>query len=79
MALFFLHIRDGPAVAHDPEGSDLPDLAAARTEAIQSARELMSQGVLDKGRLGIDRLVEIADEAGQVLLCVPFREAICEV
>lgn len=63
MALFFLHIRDGAEVIH-AKGSDLPDLAAARTEAIQSAREL-SQGVLDEGRLGIDRLVEIADESGR--------------
>lgn len=77
MPLFFLHIRSGSDVLHDPEGSHLPDLAAARAEAILCARELMSQGVLDGGRLGIERLFEIADEGGRTLLMVPFREAVC--
>nr|WP_321182289.1 hypothetical protein [Methylobacterium sp. Leaf122] len=38
MPRFFFHIRDGATLIEDPDGSELPDLAAAREEAAQGAR-----------------------------------------
>jgi hypothetical protein len=75
--LFFLHVRDGDAVLADEEGGEFPSLAAVRTEAIARARELMSQGVLNGGKLGLERVFDIADETGRTVLMVPFREAVC--
>jgi hypothetical protein len=76
MPLYFLHLRDGLTFISDPDGSCLHDAAAARTEAILSARELMSQSILTDGRLGIDRRFEVADDQGNTIAIVPFREAV---
>ena len=77
VTLFFLHVRDGDAVFADEAGSEFANLDAARAEAIECARELMSQGILNGGLLGIERIFEIADGTGCTLMTVPFREAIC--
>ena len=37
MPMFYLHIRDGDGLFEDPDGSDLPDLGAARAEAALAA------------------------------------------
>jgi hypothetical protein len=52
------------------------DLAAVRSEAIESARELMASGIVDGGRIGIERSMLICDASGTALLVLPFREAI---
>src|SRR5262245_6111282 len=75
MAIYFLNVRDRGELIRDPDGSCLPDLRAARTEAIVSARELMAQSIATSGRIGIDRSVEISDAKGATLLVVPFWEA----
>jgi hypothetical protein len=76
MPLFFLHVRDGADLICDPDGSCFPDVVFAKSEAIHSARELMSQSILRGGHLGIDRRFEIADQGGNVVAIVPFREAV---
>jgi hypothetical protein len=76
MRSFFLHIRDGDRLIHDPDGSFLHDLEAARREAIESARELMAAGIVSDGRIGIERSILICDASGTALLVLPFREAI---
>jgi hypothetical protein len=76
MPLFFLHIRDGNDFFRDPEGIPVRDLDAARTEALESARSLMSQAIVFDGRSGVHRSFEIADETGQTVLVVPFRQAV---
>jgi hypothetical protein len=63
------------AKRRDFEGSDLADLEQARLEALDDARALMSDAI----RLGQDissRRVEICNEAGDILLKVPFADAI---
>jgi hypothetical protein len=75
MPLYFLNVRDRGELIRDSHGSCLPNLGAARTEAIVSARELMAQSIADSGRIGIDRRVEISDARGATLLVVPFWEA----
>ena len=76
MPLYFLHVRDGADLLLDPDGSNLPNLAAARTEAIESARELISAAVLTGSPLGLQRSFQIDDADGVTLLNVPFSEAI---
>jgi hypothetical protein len=54
----------------------LPDIAAARAEAAQSARELMSQSIETSARVGLERQFEIANDAGETLAIVSFQEAV---
>jgi len=67
MPLFFFHVSDGPDLISDPDGSYFPDVVFAKSEAIHSARELMSQSIIRCGRLGIDRRFEIADQEGNIV------------
>ena len=77
MPRWYLHVHDGAVAFLDPEGSELPDLAAAREEAIAAAREMLSDGMLTgENRLGWR--FEIADETGAPLLMMPFSEAVGE-
>ena len=74
MKRFFLHMINSGGRWPDEEGQFLPDIAAARTEALKGVRsyigEEAKQGVIDlRGR------VEIADEAGTVLEVVHFQHA----
>ena len=51
MAQFFFHLHNGTDLVMDPEGSDLPSLDAALSEAIESAIELWAQLI----RTGVTR------------------------
>jgi hypothetical protein len=46
MPRYFFHLRDHGTLQEDPEGTDLADDEAARTEALQSARGLLKIGGL---------------------------------
>ena len=75
MPRFFLHIRDADGLFEDPEGSDLPDLDAARSEAEAAAREIAAEA-LRAGKPADGRRFEIADGAGRVLAIVRFRDVL---
>jgi hypothetical protein len=60
-------------VATDDEGLDLPDLDAAREQALESARELVCDAV-HKGYLNLDHRIEIEDEKGG-RVTLTFRDA----
>ena len=75
MPTFHFHVRDGGHLFEDPDGSDLPDLQAARAEALAAARE----GVAEHIRAGkaVDGWsLEIADGAGRVLATVTHRDVV---
>jgi hypothetical protein len=72
MTRFYLHLlRAGNELIADDEGIDLPDLSAARREAMQSARELLCEAIKG-GRPEILEAFVITDEAGQTLDTVPL-------
>jgi hypothetical protein len=76
MTLYYLHIKDGAELLLDPEGSNLPNLEAARNEAIDGARQLISEAVLTGSPLRMQRAFQIDDADGYTLLSVPFTDAI---
>ena len=76
MHLYFLNVRDGSDFTPDPEGSSLPTIEAARQLAVECARQMMGEAVRHGSRIGLKRTFEINDEAGKLLLAVPFRDAI---
>ena len=75
MPHFYLHLRKGENFLRDPEGGEFIDIEAARQEAIQVARELVSEDI-KFGREIDDGRFEIADEHGKTLLMVSLRDAV---
>lgn len=77
MPRFYFHqnVRDG--FLEDPDGSDLPDIEAARQEALAGARDLWASAIRDGCDLLGDSFV-IADEDGAVLLTISFIDALPE-
>jgi hypothetical protein len=75
MPRFHLHIQGEDGITADAEGSDLPDLEAAREEAIEAARQIMSWAVRDGYWPDGQRFV-ITDTGGTVLLEFPFSDAL---
>ena len=74
MPRFFFNMI-GREKVHDLEGTELPSLAEARTEALEDARVLMSEAILEGFDISSHQ-IEICNEADEVLLVVPFSDAI---
>ncbi len=74
MPRFFFHIFDDVEVLDD-EGIELSDAAAARAAAVEGARALICDQVR-KGEVHLEHRVEVADEAGERILILPFGEAV---
>ncbi len=77
MPRYFLHLRyrdgtDGLAV--DEEGDELPDSGMLREHVEATARDLMRNTRLDAIRNWRDCTFEVTDEAGQVVLTLPFSD-----
>lgn len=66
MPRYYFHVREGSEISRDREGQDLPDVEAARREAVNSSREILGERLLHGGSLN-HRTIEIADETGHVV------------
>jgi hypothetical protein len=76
MPRYHFHVRNGQDVTRDPDGVDLPDIDAARKEAVKRACRIWTQRPPDPSHN--DQRFEVASEAGEVVLVVPFSEAFAE-
>src|SRR4051812_34463915 len=74
MPLFFFEFFDGHLI-EDDVGHELPDLQAARREAILSARSIIWDEVAH-GHLPLGESIRILDSNREVLAVVDFREAV---
>ncbi len=71
----YFHVRDGSNLDRDRIGTDLHDANEVHTEALKVARELCALwDDLPPDDLN-QMAVEVADEAGQTVLVLPFSEA----
>lgn len=75
MPHFYLHLINGSGITRDPEGLDLPDVAAARREALCAIRSIL-QEELGQGQLDLGGRIAIDDDKGNFLLDVTFAEAV---
>jgi hypothetical protein len=75
MARYHFHLHECGTVITDEEGLDKPDLESVRHEAVMSAREIMCNE-MKKGKLCLGCHIEVEYEVGQVVLTVPFKEAV---
>jgi hypothetical protein len=71
---FFFHVIDD-AVSQDDEGLDLPDLEAARAEALAGIREMIC-GQVNQGYLILHHRVDIEEENGGTVLSLTFGDAL---
>lgn len=75
MPRFFFDVIAGETIIEDLEGTELPDIDAARSEATKDIRSLMSAAVLDGWDIS-RRSMAIRNEAGEVVSKVAFSEAV---
>lgn len=75
MPRFYFHIRSSDSFIRDPDGTDLPDLDAARSEAEKSARDLLA-ALLKDGAVVNGQVFEITDGEGNILERLPFRQVL---
>ena len=75
MSRFYLHQQIANGLIEDPDGTEAVDLTAAKHEAILAARQLLANAILI-GVAPLGTAFQITDEAGQMLLSVPFRDAL---
>lgn len=75
MPKFYFHLRNDIDVPDD-EGRDLPDLEAARDEAICLARFEISQAVTRDAKITLSHRIEIEDDDKQVVDTVWFRDVV---
>ena len=74
MPRYYFDIQDDLG-SKDEDGLILPDLEAARSEAIKAARDLAAVQVKD-GHLNLRHLIVVKDEDRQPLITVRFGEAV---
>ena len=74
MPRYFFNVYDD-IIAHDDEGLELPNEAAARLQALVGARELMAEQV-KHGYLVRAHWIDIVDDQGVVLFSQTFGEAV---
>ena len=63
MGIFYFHLKHGDGMIADVEGVLLPDLAAARHEALQSARKILADAI-KTGKPVVPDAVIVTDETG---------------
>jgi hypothetical protein len=69
MARFYFHLQDADELHTDPEGTDLPDVDAAKREALLAARDILSDAI-KTGKSKVPEAFVIADEAGRKVAVV---------
>lgn len=74
MGRYFFNLYDD-GIAIDEEGSELPDLAAAKARAFASARAMACAEVLD-GHLTLGHRIEVVDGGGELLWTVRFGDVV---
>jgi hypothetical protein len=79
MPRYFLHLQypspeDG--FARDNEGDELEDASALRQHVLDTARDLMAGARLKAIPDWLRCSFEVTDEAGAVVLTLPFSEAV---
>jgi len=75
MPRYFFHVKDHAQTIRDKEGIELHDLDAVREEAMEGARQIMSDQVLE-GHKPDGREFVITDEEGETVLTFPFKQAL---
>ena len=74
MPRYFFNTRIGDELISDPEGEELRDPDRAWEIARAMIRELLNSEGLESGL--VNAILEVTDSAGEIVLELPFAEAI---
>lgn len=74
MARYYFHMRSPKDYVRDLEGMDLADMEEVRKEAFESAKEILGNAV--RAGREVDHHYEVTNEAGEIVLTYPLRDAI---
>ena len=72
---FYFHLHNDADVS-DESGKELPNVEAARAEAVDMARFEASESVKREGHIILSHRIDIEDESGAVLATVHFGDAV---
>lgn len=72
---YYFHLREEGRYLLDEEGLELMALDAARQAAVEGARSIIADEVL-LGNLPLRAILEVADEDGNCLFQLPFKDAV---
>jgi hypothetical protein len=75
MPRYFLHIHNSHGAAEDDEGLEAHSLSEAREAAVAGIRSLLAAEA-GNGEMNFKGRIDISSEAGQLLLTIPFADAI---
>jgi uncharacterized protein DUF6894 len=77
MARYYFRVRDGDTLLKDDgEAEDLPNLKAVRVQAIESARQILSEAVLRGTAGSLRQQIEVMDASGRTVLTMPVGNAV---
>jgi hypothetical protein len=68
---YYIDIRSHFGIDEDPSGMDLPDIAAARSEALRVAQELLRSWATMPSHYSSDIMIEIVGEDLRPVLIIP--------
>ena len=75
MPLYFFHLRDGVDVLLDGDGREFDDIDAVAKAALVEARAIIAEEARN-GRIMLDKHIDVENDAGSIVHCLPFADAI---
>ena len=76
MPRYFLRLRDGDTLLPgDGEGQEFATLEGVRLEAMESARQILSEAALSGQAGSLNHQIEVTDETGRTILTMPVGHA----
>jgi len=75
MPRYRFNIHNAIGFIPDEQGQELPDLEAARAEALRGARSLLAEEVRS-GQMNLCGRLEVRDEKDDLVLTLPFAGAV---
>jgi hypothetical protein len=76
MARFYMNLRYRDRLFVDEEGDELAHEQAVHGHTLDTARDLIANGRMDSIRNWFDCSFEVTNEAGRVVLTMPFSDTI---
>jgi hypothetical protein len=74
MPRYYIDVRSHFATNEDPEGVELPDIAAAKVEALKMGARLLEDGAGIPSAYSNAIVIEIVDEDLNSVLAIPYTD-----
>ena len=75
MGTYYFHLRDGEDQLLDPDGSELPDIAAVVARALAEARAIIAADAI-AGAIKLNQRLDVEDHLGAIVHSLQFEDAV---